>query len=104
MTEIDKIKKALDKRQMKVFLETTESVAVFWKDKEKTKFGYINKYYYHRYGVSTSITLKDGSQNPWFCSNDFADTVDQTIVNLMKSGQWVTLQAFTTHLLTKIQS
>lgn len=104
MTELEKIKKALNKRAMRVFSETPESIAVFWKDKEKIKFGYMNKDYYHRYGVSTSITLKEGSQNPWFCSSEFAESVDQTILNLIKNGEWVNLPIFSTESLINIRS
>jgi hypothetical protein len=104
MTEVDKIKKALNKRKMKVFAETTNSIAVFWKDKEKTKFGYINKDYYHRYGVSTAIALLDGSQNPWFASNDYAKSVDQQIVVLLKNGEWSQLPDFSTTMLETIKS
>lgn len=104
MTELEKIKKALNKRQMKVFADDEKSVSVFWKDKEKTKFGYINKDYYHRYGVSTSIALLDGSQNPGFASNDYAKSVDQQIVVLLKNGEWSQLPDFSTDMLTTIKS
>lgn len=92
--EIARITKILLKRKMKVYSENDKSFEVFWEDKGKVKFGGINKDYFHRYGPSVMITLRIGSSNPWFCSNDLADSIEPKVVDLIKSGKYNELPDF----------
>lgn len=101
--EIQRISNILIKKQLKVFIEDNNTISVFWEDKGKVKFGFIDKHYWHRYGIKTQISLTIGSLNPWFSSNDFANNVDQQIVELLKSGDWMKLNDFSIDLLKSIR-
>ena len=101
--DIDKIIKTLLKRKMKVYSNERKTIHVFWKDKGKIKFGSIEKDYMHRYGVDTLISLLEGSQNPWFFSNEYASHVDNKIVELIKSDDWENLLDFSIDLLDSIK-
>lgn len=64
--DLEKIKKVLLKRNMKVFEENKNEIFVFWEEKGKSKFGAIRRDYLHRYGVGTLISLLNGSKNRGF--------------------------------------
>lgn len=101
--EVERITKILLKRKMKVYSQDNKKIQVFWECKGKVKFGTINKDYFHRYGPSVMISLTIGSRNPWFCSNDVANSIDPKIVDLIKSGQYNSLPDFDIRLLNSLR-
>lgn len=73
--EKEKILSALRKRKIRVIEDLGDKFVVTFTMGMKTKIGYMNKKYTHRYGINTFCVLTYGSQFPWFKSNDYQDKI-----------------------------
>ena len=103
MSSVEKIKKILLARKMRVFLIEDDYIEVFWRKGDKIKFGRLDKTYTHRYGVSTILTVTEGKRDYWFTHRGFLTSLDGEIQHHLNMGTWKNLEPFTLDLLTSIK-
>jgi hypothetical protein len=78
--EVEKVKKALNKKGLKYVGESEKHFEVIWEE-DKTKYGHIDKVYYHRYGIRVLATFSNNRF--WFKSNAVAEETDDSVLDLL---------------------
>lgn len=81
LKEIERIKKVLRRRKMRILTPYSEGAFVVWQSRGKTKLGFIKRDYWHRYGVDTRATY---GGRWWFKSDCDGGSIDDVTINLIE--------------------
>jgi len=98
-----RIIKTLLKRNIRVILDNKDNMLVVYIDKDKTKLGWMNKRYIHRYGIDTFLVMTPKSITPWIRSSRDMKDIDETILENIKSGNISEYEEFSIDMLTSIE-